>query len=275
MWAGPGAWIHSPPSASDSPALLFANLSRIAEAVTPEMSMRWLATCRSRLLWVVAFVEGRPNGGHSARIEGILRSLDGRLSLIPEPRFTPLSRRWEGAEARVRAILDLLRPDSILEVRTLPAPLRFLLRFGDGSAAILGPEQLGVGGAAAELHLLTASPGPGGRSLRIGSRRGPEGKGFVLEAEAVQELLAKEESAVDVLTPDPTRGAGPIGSRIRVARRDQGLSQADLGKRVGMAQAAISNLERGVHSPRMDTLKRVAEGLGLSVPELLAFEAEE
>jgi DNA-binding XRE family transcriptional regulator len=275
VWAGPSAWIHSSPGASDSPALLFANLSRISEAVTPELSMRWLATCRSRLLWVVAFVEGRPNSDDTVRIEGILRSLDGRLSLLSEPRFTPLRRRWEGGEAQVRAVLDLLRPDSILEVRTLPDPLRYLLRFGDGRAATLSPEQLGVGSAGAELQFATASPGPGGRSLRIGSRRGPGGKGLVLEAEVVQELLTTEEDTADLLTPEPVNVSMPIGPRIRLARRDQGLSQAELGERIGMAQAAVSNLERGVHSPRMDTLRRVAQGLGLSVPALLAFQVEE
>lgn len=273
-WGGPSAWIHAPPDATLSPALLVANLSRIAEAVTPETSLHWLATSRSRPLWVLAFVEGRPEGRDSVRIEGILRSLDGRLSLIPEPRFTPLSRRWEGGEERIRLVLDLLLPDSILEVRTLSAPLRFLLRFGDGRAATLTPEQLGVGGAGDELHFLTASAGPGGRSLRIGSRSGPRGEGLVLDAEVIRELV-QEEGAVDVLIPDRPSVSVPIGFRIRVARRDRGLSQAELGGRIGMAQAAISNLERGVHSPRMDTLKRIARGLGLSVPALLAFQVDE
>ena len=63
----------------------------------------------------------------------------------------------------------------------------------------------------------------------------------------------------------------PIGFRIRAARRERGLSQAALGARIGMVQTVVSNLERGVHTPRMDTLKRIAQGLGLSLPELLAF----
>ena len=270
VWGGPAAWIHTGTEPADSPALLFAHLSRVAEAVTPVTSMRWLTASRSRPLWVVAFVEGRPDGQHATRIEGVLRSLDGRLSLIPEPRFTPLRRRWAGGEEQVRGVLDLLRPDAILEVRTLPAPIRLLVRFGDGRAATLTPEQLGVAGASDELQFLAASPGPGGRTLRIPARSGPEGEGLELDAEAVQALV-QEVGTVEALVPDQAGVSVPIGFRIRAARREQGLSQAALGARIGVGQAVISNLERGVHTPRMDTLKRVARGLGISLPELLAF----
>jgi len=55
------------------------------------------------------------------------------------------------------------------------------------------------------------------------------------------------------------------------ARREQGISQAQLAERCGTDQAVISRIERGVVSPSLDTLWRVAAGLGMR--PVLRFEA--
>lgn len=52
------------------------------------------------------------------------------------------------------------------------------------------------------------------------------------------------------------------GTFIREARRRHGLDQAELARRVGTAQPAISRLERDVVSPSLDTLNRVLEAMG-------------
>ena len=55
------------------------------------------------------------------------------------------------------------------------------------------------------------------------------------------------------------------------ARREQGISQAQLAERCGTDQAVISRIERGVVSPSLDTLWRVSAGLGMR--PVLRFEA--
>jgi transcriptional regulator with XRE-family HTH domain len=52
------------------------------------------------------------------------------------------------------------------------------------------------------------------------------------------------------------------GRLIREARRLGGLTQADLARRLGTAQSAISNWERGRDTPRVDTLARILEACG-------------
>jgi transcriptional regulator with XRE-family HTH domain len=47
------------------------------------------------------------------------------------------------------------------------------------------------------------------------------------------------------------------------ARLEQKLSQAQLAERCQTDQAVISRIERGVVSPSLDTLSRLAKGLGL------------
>jgi DNA-binding XRE family transcriptional regulator len=48
-------------------------------------------------------------------------------------------------------------------------------------------------------------------------------------------------------------------------RLKQGLTQAELAKRIGTKQTAISRLERGTYNPTIKFLTKVAEGLDAKV----------
>ena len=52
------------------------------------------------------------------------------------------------------------------------------------------------------------------------------------------------------------------GRLIREARRLAGLTQSELARRLGTAQSAVSNWERGRDTPRVDTLARILEACG-------------
>ena len=52
------------------------------------------------------------------------------------------------------------------------------------------------------------------------------------------------------------------GALIRDARRRHGLDQAELARRAGTAQPAISRIERNAISPTIDTLNRLLEATG-------------
>jgi transcriptional regulator with XRE-family HTH domain len=49
---------------------------------------------------------------------------------------------------------------------------------------------------------------------------------------------------------------------IREARRLGGITQAELARRLGTSQSAVSNWERGRDTPRVDTLARILEACG-------------
>lgn len=48
-------------------------------------------------------------------------------------------------------------------------------------------------------------------------------------------------------------------------REERRLSQRELAERTGITQADISRMESGEANPTLDTLKRIAEGLGMSL----------
>jgi transcriptional regulator with XRE-family HTH domain len=54
-----------------------------------------------------------------------------------------------------------------------------------------------------------------------------------------------------------------IGSQLRRAREEAGLSQAALARRSGTSQAAISRIERGLEEPTLRRVEQIAASLGL------------
>ena len=56
---------------------------------------------------------------------------------------------------------------------------------------------------------------------------------------------------------------------IRTLRKERGLSQDALAERAGLHRNSISMIERGESQPTVDTLFRLADGLGISAVELV------
>jgi len=64
-----------------------------------------------------------------------------------------------------------------------------------------------------------------------------------------------------------------LGGRLRALRLAHGLSQRELAKRAGVSNAIISLIEQNRSSPSVGSLKKVLDGLPLSLAEFFAGEA--
>ncbi len=62
------------------------------------------------------------------------------------------------------------------------------------------------------------------------------------------------------------------GRGLRRARRDQALSQQDLSAATGVAQATLSDLERGKRGARASTVRKLAAALDVEPRELMEKE---
>lgn len=60
-----------------------------------------------------------------------------------------------------------------------------------------------------------------------------------------------------------------IGMRIKEYRVEKGLSQEKLGEKAYSSTASITAIERGVKTPRIDTLISIADALEVSADDLL------
>ena len=54
-----------------------------------------------------------------------------------------------------------------------------------------------------------------------------------------------------------------LPARVREAREREGLSLSQLADLVGLSKTTLQQLEQGRANPRLDTLRRVTEALGL------------
>jgi transcriptional regulator with XRE-family HTH domain len=66
--------------------------------------------------------------------------------------------------------------------------------------------------------------------------------------------------------------SGRLGERVRVLRRERGMTLEVLAGRSGVSRAMISKLERGEKNPTLVVAAKVAEGLGVSLSQLVGVE---
>ena len=67
-------------------------------------------------------------------------------------------------------------------------------------------------------------------------------------------------------TPEPTDL--DLGPRLRALRRSNRLTLRQLADRAAITESFLSQVERGVASPSIATVQRIAHALGLSIAEL-------
>lgn len=63
---------------------------------------------------------------------------------------------------------------------------------------------------------------------------------------------------------------GIDGKRLRILREEQEWTLRELAERTGLSASLISQLERGVTSPSLQSVRRLAEALNVSIFQLLA-----
>ncbi len=73
-------------------------------------------------------------------------------------------------------------------------------------------------------------------------------------------------------TAESTAVAPPIGARVRALREAMGLSLRDLAERSGVSAPMLSQVERGETSPTLVVAAKVAEGLELTLSQLLRLD---
>ena len=63
--------------------------------------------------------------------------------------------------------------------------------------------------------------------------------------------------------------------RLREWRERRLLTQAELAAKVGVTAGTVNRIERGVHRPRLSTIRKLAEALGVTPDELVQWDTGE
>jgi transcriptional regulator with XRE-family HTH domain len=59
-----------------------------------------------------------------------------------------------------------------------------------------------------------------------------------------------------------------IGERIRILRKNMGLTQVELARRLKTSQQVITSYERGITTPDADKVPAIAQAMGVTLDEL-------
>lgn len=60
--------------------------------------------------------------------------------------------------------------------------------------------------------------------------------------------------------------------KITLERANQGISAHELSLRAGVSKNVVSNIERGLVNPRLDTLGKIAKALGKTVEDFIKLD---
>ena len=59
--------------------------------------------------------------------------------------------------------------------------------------------------------------------------------------------------------------------RLRQLRRAREMTQATLGRRVGLTKTSICNIEKGTRQPSLEKARAIAEQFGVPIEDLFAY----
>ncbi len=88
------------------------------------------------------------------------------------------------------------------------------------------------------------------------------------DPEALLQLARQSASAADAEPLD-------LGARVRELRKSHGWTLEQAAVRAGLARSTLSKIENGQMSPTFEALKKLAEGLQISVPQLFTPTRDE
>jgi transcriptional regulator with XRE-family HTH domain len=74
----------------------------------------------------------------------------------------------------------------------------------------------------------------------------------------------------DSASPAGSLSPADVGGRLRAARVKYGLSQRELAKRAGLTHSAISLIEQNRVSPSVGSLKKILDGIPITLSEFFA-----
>jgi DNA-binding XRE family transcriptional regulator len=244
--------------------IVMADLSRLAQDFARVRRDVWRSCIRRSRTLLVAFLRGRSDVRSADALDEILRASEGRLRIC-----STRNRLSAHLRHHLAHVLESSDPEALVDVRFSKADRTVWLEFADGLRRALSWPTLS---SALELDEARRSLRPD--TIRIGDH--PEtlelldarGRVVQIDSAAIRALL-DTRFAKNVYAASEAAAAS-LGDRLRERREAAGLTQAQLADRSGLTQEMISNLERGKHQPRFETLQKYAKGLGHSVGNMLA-----
>jgi ribosome-binding protein aMBF1 (putative translation factor) len=244
--------------ASSQPRLVVGDLAEVTS--DPDWRTR---TVGQPSLFLVLLVRTAADEGRLSSPAIALQLAGERVFLLDLKRGQARSELSEQLRDYVAALVDRLRPGRVLSARFSQADEILWVEFGDGVERAIGWRGLQF---ARELKIKPVSA-TASASAQAVTLRDPSGRTIDIDAGALRATLDRTYRRRVQRQDAEDRRA--VGVAIRAVREGAGLSQEELSRRSGVPQESLSRIETGRRDPRLDTLRKLATGFGLSLPELM------
>ncbi len=239
-------------------ALVVSDLASLVKKYRETDPNQWIASVRIAKPYFVALVRTGKDRHYAGQIDNLVRHTDARLTVCDD-------RRWFQVLKCLHEAISGLDPYAISDVKHVPTLDKLLVTFSDGLPGFVGLDDLGIADLKNKLLLHSATVARDGAVVAMLTTSGDL---FDIDSHSIRALIDRRFAAQ--LHAQKKTSAEYVGTRIRAARKERGLSQVDLGNIVHIDQAILSKIERGLHSPRIDTIQRIARGLQITLSELFA-----
>ena len=93
-------------------------------------------------------------------------------------------------------------------------------------------------------------------------------KGFGMKASRLVEMMEGQSH----LSVEEKRNAMQIGERIKAARKKAGLTQKQLGGKMGISYQAVAQWENDLRNPKIESLRAIANALEVPLRDLISVE---
>jgi len=239
--------------------IVMIDLATLAEKFKKVEPHAWLACVRRRNLMLVAFTRRALDQKFAHRIDDWCRATDGRLWV-----YEGKSSKRSELLRHIGTFLEHRDPEAVTEIRYSDSDRSLWIEFADGLRHCLTWSSLRLDDVKPALRPETVRVGEHPDTIEITKT---DGEVFELDSAAVRSIIDQKHRRTTYATAEAA--ALTLGERLRAFRESKGSSQSDLAARSGLTQEMISNLERGKHQPRFDTIEKYAKGLGVPVTDLL------
>lgn len=86
--------------------------------------------------------------------------------------------------------------------------------------------------------------------------------------------MGKEVQMSDTAKLMASRFQDALATAVEARRKELGLTQLELGQRIGWNRGNVARIECGTHPPRCNTIAKIAVALSLSMTDLMLRAAE-
>jgi len=225
----------------------------------------WKYKVQKNKPYFISIIRNKRDEREADLIDNLLKISNNRLTVIKTTRhFSTKEDHKELLEKLQKIIARNFNPEALEKVSFNKSEDSFIIEFNDSSFGEVSLKDLDIQNLKNDLLLDAVQISDQGNAIELFTKKGEI---FDIDAQVLKSFISSKTK--DQIEKETELTAQNVGNQIKSARKKNELTQKKLSELTNIDQAIISKIETGKHIPRFDTISRIANGLNITVSELL------